>query len=121
MWEPRQMLVALFVLALGVAAAATCAAAAAAADYSERLMLDDTPVTGCSGFWDLEFDPWAFDRYTDYFDESSTFTLYGAGSFQGPASIQEYVKFASPESPFVESMLVLPGSAGYLKVRSIAA
>ena len=72
-------------------------------------------MPGCPGFPDLAFDPWAFDRYDDFFDANSTFTLYPAGAYKGPASIQEYVKFASAESPYVEAMVVLPGTTGYLK------
>lgn len=93
----------------------TTPVAAAAVDYTAKLLLDATSMTGCSAFYDLEFDPWDFDRYPDYFDESSTFTLYPTGTYTGPASIQEYVKFASEESPFVDSMVVLPGTMGYLK------
>mgnify|MGYP004154372385 CR=1 FL=1 len=52
---------------------------------------------------------------SSFFDANSTFTLYPAGSYVGINAIQEYVKFASPESPFVESMTALPGGAGYLK------
>ena len=90
-------------------------AAAADPDNSARMLLDGTPVAGCGGFADLEVDLFAFDRYPEYFDENSSFTLYPAGAYVGPASILEYVKFASPESPFVESMTALPGGAGYLK------
>ena len=90
-------------------------AAAADPDNSARMLLDGTPVAGCGGFADLEVDLFAFDRYPDYFDENSSFTLYPAGAYVGPVGIQEYVKFASPESPFVESMTALPGGAGYLK------
>ncbi len=44
----KQLLVA---LALG----STTPPPAAAVDYSSKLLLDSSPVTGCSGFYDLEF------------------------------------------------------------------
>ena len=90
-------------------------AAAADPDNSARMLLDGTPVAGCGGFADLAVDIFAFERFPDFFDANSTFTLYPAGSYVGINAIQEYVKFASPESPFVESMTALPGGAGYLK------
>ena len=62
-------------------------------------------TTGCSGFYDLDFDPWEFDRYGLFFTASSTFSLYPAGTYTGPDAIKEYVKFASDESPFVDSYL----------------
>ena len=34
--------------------------AANAQHNHERLLLSSAPVTGCSGFWDLRFDPWQF-------------------------------------------------------------
>ena len=55
-------------------------AAAADPDNSARMLLDGTPVAGCGGFADLEVNLFAFDRYPDYFDENSSFTLYPAGS-----------------------------------------
>ena len=72
-------------------------------------------ATGCSGFYDLDFDPWEFDRYGLFFTASSTFSLYPAGTYKGLDAIEEYVKFASDESPFVDSFLVLPGSIALLK------
>ena len=69
----------------------------------------------CSGFYDLDFDPWRFAKYREYFNDESTFELYPAGKFTGPAAIKEYVKFASDESPFVDSFTVLPGSLALLK------
>ena len=89
--------------------------AAAPSDNTARMLLDGTPTTGCGGFADLAVDIFAFERFPDFFDANSTFTLYPAGSYVGINAIQEYVKFASPESPFVESMTALPGGAGYLK------
>ena len=61
----------------------------------------------CSGFYDLDFAPWRFAKYREYFNDESTFELYPAGKFTGPAAIKEYVKFASDESPFVDSFTVL--------------
>lgn len=77
--------------------------------------LSNVNTTGCSGFYDLDFDPWEFDRYGLFFTASSTFSLYPAGTYTGPDAIKEYVKFASDESPFVDSFLVLPGSVALLK------
>ena len=56
------------------------AATAAPLDNRARLLLDDTPVTGCGGFADLAVDIFAFDRYPDYFDANTTFTLADDGS-----------------------------------------
>ena len=37
----------------------------------------------CSGFYDLDFDPWRFAKYREYFNDESTFELYPAGKFTG--------------------------------------
>eukprot|EP01050_Picozoa_sp_SAG11_P049966 SAG11_NODE_27586_length_331_cov_0.668103_1_plen_91_part_00 len=87
-------------LQLRVLAMASVTAANAQHNH-ERLLLSSAPVTGCSSFWDLRFDPWQFDRYGEFFDANSTFSLYPAGVFTGPGAVREDVKFASDESPFV--------------------
>ena len=85
-------------------------------DDNARLMLrSNENVAGCSGFPDLKFDIWDFDRYPEFFHSNSTLTLPPAGKYRGIDSIKEYVKFTSPDSPFIDSSTLLPGSAGYLK------
>ena len=54
-------------------------------------------------------------RYTNFFTSNSTLTLPPAGKYSGIDSIKEYVKFTSPDSPFIDSSTLLPGAAGYLK------
>ena len=74
-----------------------------------------TGTVSCKAFYDLDFDLWQFHRYDEYFTATSAFTLHPAGTYTGPASIKEYVKFASDESPFVDSFRVLPGGLALLK------
>lgn len=79
------------------------------------LHVTETGTVSCRAFYDLDFDLWQFHRYDEYFTATSAFTLHPAGTYTGPASIKEYVKFASDESPFVDSFRVLPGGLALLK------
>ena len=85
-----------------------------AAAYPAAAEDNKNDPNGCAGFYDMAFDPWQFDRYDDFFTESSTFTLHPAGKFTGKEAIKEYVKFASDESPFVDAFSVLPGAIASL-------
>ena len=69
------------------------AASSARADYSPF---------DCGKFAELGFSNVAFDRYTEFYRPTSTYTLAPAGTFQGPDAIAEYVKFATPFSPFLD-------------------
>ena len=44
-----------------------------------------------------------FDKYPDYFRPSTTFTLPEGGTYTGAEDIEEYVRFASSYSPFIEA------------------
>ena len=70
---------------------------------------------GCTGFFDLNFDRFNFDEYSDYFDENSTFTLHAAGTYWGPDGIEEYVRFASDTSIFIDSTRRLQGGLPIFK------
>mmetsp|Transcript_42413 Transcript_42413/g.70527 ORF Transcript_42413/g.70527 Transcript_42413/m.70527 type:complete len:339 (+) Transcript_42413:63-1079(+) len=48
----------------------------------------------CMGFIGLNFDIFAFDRYSAFFRNSSKMTLLQAGSYYGADGIEEYVRFA---------------------------
>jgi hypothetical protein len=51
----------------------------------------------------LKFDIFTFDRYEDFFTNSSAIILAQAGTYTGTANIMEYVKFASFQfSPYIE-------------------
>uniref|UniRef100_A0A7S3L903 Uncharacterized protein n=1 Tax=Amphora coffeiformis TaxID=265554 RepID=A0A7S3L903_9STRA len=57
----------------------------------------------CVNFAALEFDLFAFDRYPVFFNENSTMVLAQAGEYFGPEDIEEYVRFASADSPYFAS------------------
>ena len=42
----------------------------------------------------LKFDSLNFPRYNEYFTNTSTVTLAPAGTYEGPADIEEYIRFA---------------------------
>ena len=52
-------------------------------------------------FTALNFDIRNFDRYPDYFHDDSTLVLAEAGEYKGAADIEEYIRFASPTSPYI--------------------
>ena len=56
----------------------------------------------------MNFNVFVFDRYEDFFTNSSTLTLAQAGTYTGSADIMEYVKFVDPAfSPYMK-MVSLP-------------
>jgi len=57
----------------------------------------------CGGLIALEFDIFKYSDYNKYFDEDSTVTLAQAGVYQGPAAIEEYVRFTDTSSPFIDT------------------
>ena len=50
----------------------------------------------------LQFGIFNYDAYNTYFDETSTLTLAQAGLYTGPDAIEEYVKFADENSPYIQ-------------------
>lgn len=50
------------------------------------------------------FDIYDFDRYPEFFNDDSVFQLAQTGSYHGAAGIEEYVRFASPTSPYIEGL-----------------
>lgn len=65
----------------------------------------------CAGFLLLGFDFASYDQYPVWFDENSTMTLAQAGAYQGPESIEEYVKFANEDSPYVSTAVEVNATA----------
>mmetsp|Transcript_2692 Transcript_2692/g.8450 ORF Transcript_2692/g.8450 Transcript_2692/m.8450 type:complete len:588 (-) Transcript_2692:183-1946(-) len=63
-------------------------------------------VQQCEEFYDLEFDTAHTERYEEFFTEESELILPQAGLYRGPDDIREYIKFAYPESPFVDVRLL---------------
>ena len=61
------------------------------------------------GFQLLGFDLGNFTRYPEFFTENSTMILAEAGTYTGADDIEEYVKFASPLSPYIMAQTRLPG------------
>lgn len=55
----------------------------------------------CAGFLSLGFDFTNYNQYPVWFDDNSTMILAQAGVYQGPENIEEYVKFANIDSPYV--------------------
>jgi hypothetical protein len=49
----------------------------------------------------LDFDVLDFDKYDRYFNDDSIMEFAAAGSYQGANGIAEYVRFATPSSPFI--------------------
>lgn len=85
-------------------------------DDNRLLILPNSPEPeGCTGFFDMEFDRFNFDSYPDYFDENSTFTLHAAGTYWGPDGIEEYVRFASDTSIFIDATHRLQGGLPIFK------
>lgn len=62
-----------------------------------------TPTQCALGFQKLQFNLLSFDRYTLFFRSDSVLTLAEAGNYQGPANIEEYVRFGGPTSPYVNA------------------
>jgi len=63
-----------------------------------------TPAELCGGaFVQLQFGIFNYDAYNTYFDETSTLTLAQAGVYTGPDAIEEYVKFADENSPYIQA------------------
>lgn len=64
-------------------------------------------ATDCAlAFGRLELSLFNFDRYEDFFAPTSTMTLAEAGVFTGPDNIREYVQFAHPTSPYIETVTI---------------
>jgi hypothetical protein len=59
-------------------------------------------ISQCYNFFALGFNSLDFDRYDEFYKADSTMTLAPAGTYYGANGIEEYVKFASPFSPFLE-------------------
>ena len=78
---------------LAVALLLAAAASGAQAQYDSA---------DCANFFALGFNSLAFDRYDEFYKADSTMTLGPAGTYYGIDGIKEYVKFASPFSPFLE-------------------
>ncbi len=51
----------------------------------------------------LGFDAADYASYPRYYGNDSVLTLAEAGSYVGPKDIEEYVRFADPSSPYIES------------------
>ena len=66
----------------------------------------NTAAEPCCAFFVLAYDTFNFQSYSTYHDDDSTFTLAQAGVYKGAAAIEEYVKFASPFSPYFASVVV---------------
>jgi len=67
-----------------------------------------TTITECFvGFAALNFSILNFPAYPTYFNEASYMQLAQAGQYYGPTDIEEYVRFATPSSPYVESLVGL--------------
>jgi len=54
------------------------------------------------GFVGLDFDYFDFEKYPTYFDDESFITLAQAGTYTGPAAMEEYVRFVSDSSPYFD-------------------
>mmetsp|Transcript_34474 Transcript_34474/g.62000 ORF Transcript_34474/g.62000 Transcript_34474/m.62000 type:complete len:301 (-) Transcript_34474:208-1110(-) len=52
------------------------------------------------GLQKLAFDIFDFDSYPDFFRANSFITLAQAGTYTGPESMKEYIRFASSSSPY---------------------
>eukprot|EP00549_Striatella_unipunctata_P016960 CAMPEP_0118698164 /NCGR_PEP_ID=MMETSP0800-20121206/15025_1 /TAXON_ID=210618 ORGANISM="Striatella unipunctata, Strain CCMP2910" /NCGR_SAMPLE_ID=MMETSP0800 /ASSEMBLY_ACC=CAM_ASM_000638 /LENGTH=180 /DNA_ID=CAMNT_0006597907 /DNA_START=35 /DNA_END=577 /DNA_ORIENTATION=- len=52
---------------------------------------------------ELDYEPYNFDRYPEYFRDDSIVTLPQAGAFKGADAIEEYVRFSASTSPYFES------------------
>lgn len=63
----------------------------------------------CGGLIALEFDFIKYSDYNKYFDDDSILTLPQAGMYQGPANIEEYVRFADVSSPFIDTTVTISG------------
>lgn len=61
--------------------------------------------TSCySAFAFAGFDIYDFDSYPNFFNDDSIMQLAQAGVYAGAAGIEEYVRFASPTSPYIEAL-----------------
>jgi len=56
-------------------------------------------------FTEFNFQLYNFPKYGEYFKDDSIFILPAAGTYKGADGIEEYVKFASPFSPYIDSKL----------------
>ena len=56
----------------------------------------------CANFFALAFSQDDFDRYNEFYRPTSTYTVGPAGTYYGVDGIKEYVKFATPFSPFLD-------------------
>ena len=63
----------------------------------------NTPAEPCCAYFALGYDPFNFEDYPVYFSESTTFTLAQTGTFTGPDDIEEYVRFATDSSPYIDA------------------
>lgn len=70
------------------------------------LTLPLSVVADCSPFYTSGFDLFDFDNYGNFFDDNSVLTLPMVGSYTGLADILEYMLFATPAGPFVESFKI---------------
>jgi len=57
----------------------------------------------CADFQALNFDVFNYSEYNKYFDEESKVTLAQTGVYKGPDAIEEYVKFADDNSPYIDA------------------
>jgi len=60
-------------------------------------------------FTAINFDVRNFDRYPEYFRDDSVLVLPQAGRFYGAADIEEYVRFASDTSPWIQKSVAVGG------------
>ncbi|KAL9139449.1 ATP grasp domain protein [Amphidinium carterae] len=66
-----------------------------------------TPEACGAAFVGMQFALTNYAGYDNYFHNDSVMQLAQAGGYTGPAAIAEYVKFANPENPAIESRLDL--------------
>ena len=66
------------------------------------------PTDCLIGLASLAMDIFDFDRYPEIFRADSFITLAQTGTYTGPESIEEYVRFTSTSSPYVAELEVGP-------------
>lgn len=76
--------------------------------YFVKTSFAQSAVQSCViSFQKLRFDVSDFDRYSEFYDQSSQLILAQAGIYTGPENIEEYVKFATDFSPFFRKFEVM--------------
>ena len=75
------------------------------------------PRVGCfARFATFRFEITNFDKYTKYFHNDSAMSLWQTGSYVGAEAIEEYVKFATPETnPLYSSYKELDSKVKFVK------